>query len=148
MHEVKIVRQPRQAEKQEQARQMRQQMTPAESVLWERLRRSQWHGLHFRRQQVIGGFIADFYCRAARLVVEADGGIHQQQEAYDRERDALLAAHHLRILRFSNTRILHDTEAVLQEIAQFAGQSPAPSSSPSLPPSLTGKGVAPQGAGG
>lgn len=66
-------------EKQERARTLRRVMTPAETCLWEQLRGNRCAGLHFRRQQVIDGFIADFYCHDAGLVVEVDGGVHKQQ---------------------------------------------------------------------
>ena len=72
-----------------QAKALRRQMTPAEKLLWRRLRRNQL-GYHFRRQQVIAGFIADFYCDTARLVVEVDGGVHEQQADYDESRNDLL----------------------------------------------------------
>ena len=57
------------------SRQLRQSPTEAEALLWSRLRNSAL-GVKFRRQQVIRGFIVDFYCDAARLIVEADGGVH------------------------------------------------------------------------
>jgi very-short-patch-repair endonuclease len=57
---------------------------------WQHLRANQLNGLHFRRQQIIDGFIADFYCHVARLVIEVDGEIHQQQAEYDAERDRVL----------------------------------------------------------
>jgi very-short-patch-repair endonuclease len=71
--EDKIVRAARAPEKQDLARQMRRQMTSASDALWQRLRRSQLRGLHFRRQQVIDGFVVGFYCREVRLVVEWTG---------------------------------------------------------------------------
>ena len=68
MEDGKIVLAPRQPEKQALARQMRRMMTSAEALLWKSLRNNQLGGLHFRRQQVIEGFIADFYCREGRLI--------------------------------------------------------------------------------
>jgi len=121
--EEKIVCAWRRPEKQEIARQMRRIMTPAESRLWDEIRNNRLVGLHFRRQQVISGFIVDFYCRAARLVIECDGSVHDAQEEYDRERDRIIAAANLHILRFSNSRILHDTAKVLTEIQDFAKPS-------------------------
>ncbi len=118
--EDNIVRARRTPEKQDLARQMRRRMTPMEDRLWQRLRRNQLRGLHFRRQQVIDGFIADFYCREARLIVECDGPIHECQAEYDQERDRIVAMHHLHILRFTNTQIEHDIEAVLNEVASAA----------------------------
>jgi len=67
-------------------------MTRAERVLWQRLKAGRLQGWHFRRQQVIDGFIVDFYCHAAGLVLEIDGGVHEQQREYDTERDAVLLA--------------------------------------------------------
>ncbi|RMD61118.1 DUF559 domain-containing protein, partial [Candidatus Parcubacteria bacterium] len=75
----------------EQAKAMRRNMTPAEKRLWSVLRRNQLDGLHFRRQQIIDGFIVDFYCHAAGLVVEVDGPAHEMQKEYDAERDRILA---------------------------------------------------------
>ncbi|HCG30677.1 MAG TPA: restriction endonuclease, partial [Chloroflexi bacterium] len=60
----------------DRARELRQSMTPAEEWLWEALRGGRLDGLKFRRQQVIGGYIADFYCDAAGLVIEVDGPVH------------------------------------------------------------------------
>ena len=80
-------------------------------------------GLHFRRQQVIDGFIADFYCRAARLIVECDGAVHQHQVEYDRERDAVLSTHNLRVLRFTNDSIKNDINSVLNDILSAAPPS-------------------------
>src|SRR5271163_300175 len=65
--------QPVAASKLELARKFRREMTSQERTLWESLRRNQLEGLHFRRQQVIGGFVADFYCASGRLAIEIDG---------------------------------------------------------------------------
>ena len=116
--EEKIVRAYRRPEKQALAEQMRQKMTPSEKRLWERLRANRLNGLAFRRQQVIGGFNADFYCRAARLIVECDGHVHTAQAAYDQERDQIIATYNLRILRFTNDRVSHDLPAILADIIQ------------------------------
>ena len=116
----KIVRARRNTEKQTLSLQMRRAMTEAEALLWARLRRNQLGGLHFRRQQVIDGFIADFYCRAARLIVECDGAVHQHQVEYDRERDAVLSTHNLRVLRFTNDSIKNDIASVLKDILTSA----------------------------
>src|SRR5262245_30698047 len=55
---------------------LRHEMTPEEILLWSRLRANRLRGFHFRQQQFIHGFIADFYCHAAGVVVEVDGGVH------------------------------------------------------------------------
>ncbi len=74
-----VIGQGVQLAKVERARQLRREPTREEALLWERLRRNQLDGLHFRRQQIIDGFIVDFYCHAAGLVVEVDGPIHTRQ---------------------------------------------------------------------
>ena len=104
-------------EKAARARQFRREMTEAERMLWAALRKNQLAGLHFRRQQIIDGFIVDFYCHAAGLVIEVDGSVHATQAAYDAERDRILAARGLRVLRVSNAEVLQDCPAVLAQIA-------------------------------
>ena len=76
-------------EKINRARTLRRNMTPAEKVLWQELRGNKM-GPRFRRQQVIAGFIVDFYCHSAGLVIELDGDIHHEQQEYDAERDKIL----------------------------------------------------------
>ena len=110
--------------KAQRAKELRRQMTAGEKLLWERLRANRLLGLHFRRQQVIGGFIVDFYCHAAALVIEVDGGIHQRQIAYDEERDRVLSARGLRVLRFSDGAIRKDLPNVLAIIAAACRESP------------------------
>ena len=95
---------------------MRRSMTVAEALLWGRLRNNQLGGLHFRRQQVIDGFIADFYCCSARLIVECDGAGHDNQQEYDHERDQILSTHNLRVLRFTNDSIQNNLNGVLKDI--------------------------------
>ncbi len=117
MDKRNIVIGPKSPLKRDLAKTFRREMTSAEAVLWERLRRNQCAGMHFRRQQVIDGFIADFYCHASGLVVEVDGGVHEVQKEYDRVRDDTIAARGLEILRFTNDRVLQELDAVLVEIA-------------------------------
>ena len=112
-----VIGQKVEAEKVARAKELRRQMTPAERVLWQHLRRNQLEGFHFRRQQVIEGFIVDFYCHAAGLVVEIDGDVHQQRAEYDEERDRILAARGLRVLRIPNRDVLGNLPDVLNRIA-------------------------------
>jgi very-short-patch-repair endonuclease len=92
-------------------------MTPAERLLWSRLRRSALDGIHFRRQQIIGGFIVDFYCAAANLAIELDGPIHASQVALDFERDRALAELGIRTMRIRNEELAEDFDAVVMKIA-------------------------------
>ena len=108
------------ADKRELAYQLRRAMTPAEAVLWKKIGAGRLRGLHFRRQQIIDGFIADFYCHEAGLVVELDGPSHDGQRAYDEERDRILETRNLRILRFRNERVFNDVYAVMHEILEAA----------------------------
>src|SRR5215211_7540637 len=86
-------------EKLQRARELRRNMTAAEKLLWNELRANK-SGIHFRRQQVIAGFIVDFYCHKAALVVEVDGGIHDLQQEEDARREKVLTDLGLRIVRF------------------------------------------------
>ena len=112
------------AEKRELAYKMRREMTPAEAVLWQRLRANRLDRLHFRRQQIIDGFIVDFYCHAAGLVIEVDGGPHEETAEYDAERDRILSARGLTVLRLPNERVLKDLGAVVREIREAARLPP------------------------
>jgi very-short-patch-repair endonuclease len=103
-------------EKLELARHFRQNMTHAEMKLWKRLRANRLDGLHFRRQQVILGFIVDFYCHKYRLIVEIDGEVHDSQKEQDLEREKVLTQNGFRIIRFTNAQVENNIEEVLTEI--------------------------------
>jgi very-short-patch-repair endonuclease len=103
--------------KAERARELRGTMTPAERLLWAALRGHSLNRMHFRRQQVIDGFIVDFYCSAAGLVIEVDGPVHAAQTQQDAERDRILAARGLHILRISNDDVLHHLPNILERIS-------------------------------
>lgn len=101
----------------QRAKELRREMTAEEAILWQHLRRNHLAGHHFRRQQVIDGFIVDFYCHDRALVVEVDGGLHEQRRGYDLERDRILARRGLRILRITNDKVRTDLAGVLKRIA-------------------------------
>lgn len=100
------------------ARKLRQNMTPAEQALWKHLRGNRLSGLPFRRQQIIEGFIVDFYCHQAGIVIEVDGEIHQYQKVYDKVRQNELEALGLKVLRFSNQEVIDHLENALDCIAR------------------------------
>ena len=93
-------------------------MTPAEKILWQELRANKL-GVHFRRQQVIAGFIVDFYCHKAGLVVEVDGDIHDLQQQEDARREKVLRMMGLRIARFRNDEVLKDLSATVGKIREI-----------------------------
>jgi very-short-patch-repair endonuclease len=102
------------------ARQLRQTMTPAERRLWQALRRHQLDGLHFRRQHPVGLFVLAFYCAAHKLVIEVDGGLHDEQVEQDTYQTQHLNASGYRVLRFRNEEVLTDLSFVLARIAAAA----------------------------
>lgn len=100
---------------------MRLNPTPAETLLWERLRRNHL-GVHFRRQHCIGCFVVDFYCPQARLVVEVDGDIHDLQAERDEQRTAYLQCRGMVVVRFRNEEVLSDPDQVAARIAQVVAE--------------------------
>src|SRR5688572_5647696 len=94
----------------DRARSLRRELTPAERLLWGRIRAGQIDGFKFRRQMWFCGFIADFACPKARLVVEADGGQHAEAEEYDKARSAAFAREGFRTLRFWNSEIFENLD--------------------------------------
>ena len=83
-------------EKLQRAKELRREMTPAEKLLWHEVRAKKL-GVRFRRQQVIAGFIVDFYCHRAALVIEVDGDIHDLQRDEDERREKALTGMGLRV---------------------------------------------------
>jgi very-short-patch-repair endonuclease len=132
----------------DRARTLRREMPPAERKLW-------FEGLRllpqrFRRQRPFGPYIVDFYCAAAKLVIELDGESHDSPDAQrlDEQRDAYLRGLGLRILRFTNSQAMKELDGVMAAIAEAARTPPSPSVTPPLP-GRGGKAVAgpPQRAG-
>jgi very-short-patch-repair endonuclease len=112
--------QPVTQKKRELARQMRRNMTPEERILWQALRNDALQALHFRRQQVIAGYIVDFYCATAQLAVEVDGGSHMGRQEEDGRRDRVLAEMGIRTIRVTNDSVVNDLTYVLRRIADEA----------------------------
>ncbi len=113
------------------SRDLRNNMTDAEKLLWPRLRNKQILGLQFYRQKPILNFIVDFYCPAANLVIECDGSQHFTEDGLevDRIRDEALAELGLKVLRFDNGQVMTRLDDVVQVIYryclnQFADESP------------------------
>jgi len=100
--------------------QMRREPTPAEDVLWQKLRDRQMDGYKFRRQHTIEQFIVDFICLEKHLIIEVDGGVHQEpgQAEYDQGRTQVLEELGYQLIRFRNEEVLHSTQQVLERIYQ------------------------------
>jgi very-short-patch-repair endonuclease len=100
----------------ERARELRKNMTSTEKTLWQKLRKNQVKGLRFRRQHPIDIYIADFYCHKAKLVIEIDGKIHNQQKEEDDSRTEEINKFGIKVIRFTNEDVLKDIDKVLNNI--------------------------------
>ncbi len=111
----------------QRARELRNQATPAERLLWSVLGSRRLNGHKFSRQMPVGPYFADFLCRAAKLVIEIDGYSHDLRQDLDRRRDAFMAGQGLTVLRFSNDDVLNNLEGVASAItAALAERCPPP----------------------
>lgn len=100
------------------ARKLRKEATPAEKELWEQVRGRKCGGFKIRRQQVVEGFFADFYCELAKLVIEIDGGVHAspEQQEIDRHREQVFKLKGIKTIRFENQQVLKNLSNVLETI--------------------------------
>ena len=100
------------------ARNLRENMTDAERLIWSKLRMKQLKNCQFYRQKVIGNYIVDFYCPKAKLVVEVDGGQHYMDEGKkkDEKRDSYIQRLGLKVLRFSDRDVLKNINSVSEEV--------------------------------
>ena len=96
---------------------LRNDLTPAEAVLWTALQKRQLEGRKFRRQHSIGNYIIDFYCPSEKLAIELDGTFHFTPEGsdYDEKRDAYLNSLGIKVIRFENNELFH-LDQVLEHI--------------------------------
>ena len=103
-------------------RELRQESTEAEKLLWEELRNRKFNGLKFRRQHPLDKFIVDFYCNEKKLVVELDGSVHDEKinKEYDEARTAMLVGLNIIVLRFKNEEVINDMQGVLKKIRDVA----------------------------
>lgn len=102
-------------------RRLRKDSSQAEDFLWQQLRNGKLNGLKFKRQHSIGNYIVDFYCASKRLIIEADGRVHQEfeQGEKDRSRDQNLTEMEFRVHRFTNDEILFNIDFVKEEILKY-----------------------------
>jgi cyclase len=99
------------------AKELRNNITPAEMVLWNYLRTKPL-GYKFRRQHPLGIYIADFFCYKLKLVIEVDGSIHNNEivKQNDKERQKLIESEGIRVIRFTNSEITKQLEMVIEKI--------------------------------
>ncbi len=102
----------------ENARNLRHRLTAAEKILWEKIRNRKLRGLKFRRQHPIKKYIADFYCAEYKVVIELDGGIHNNSEVKDNDqvRTHDLEKSGICVIRFTNEEVMGDVCGVLKRI--------------------------------
>ena len=125
------------------ARRLRRDMSLPEVLLWQLLRQRPL-GVKFRRQHPIGSFVADFYCAAAKIVIEIDGIAHDMgsRPGRDRLRDAWLAECGLQVLRLPAREVLRDAQSVATWLARVCSSKPPPSGASHLPPPPAGEDLA------
>ena len=107
---------PRERRQLEHARQLRKYMTPEERHLWYDFLKE--YPVKVYKQRIIGDYIADFYCRSAKLVIEIDGSQHYEPEEmkYDQARTEYMQALGLSVIRFSNREVKQEFRAVCEMI--------------------------------
>src|SRR6185503_2921307 len=100
------------------AKRLRANTTPHERILWRALKELPIEGTHFRRQAPIGPYVVDFFCPAKRLIIELDGGHHNDDETAgrDNKRQAWLEQEGYRVIRFWNSDVIGDLNAVMERI--------------------------------
>jgi very-short-patch-repair endonuclease len=105
-------------------RQLRSNMTQAETMVWSKLRGKQMCNHKFRRQYSVGSYVIDFYCPALKLAVEIDGDSHFEEgiEAYDQQRQTFIENFGIRFLRFANREVYENLDGVSDAIRQAVRQ--------------------------
>ena len=103
-------------------RELRQESTEAEKLLWAELRNKKLNGLKFRRQHPIDKFVLDFYCHERKLAIELDGSIHDLKvnKDYDEARTAMLTGLNVFVLRFRNEQVIDNLKDVIKKISDAA----------------------------
>lgn len=99
-------------------KELRNNSTEAEKILWDYLKHSKLGGFKFARQYSAGPYILDFYCHKIRLAIELDGNQHEKEEnvLYDKDRDDYLRSINIKTIRFWNSEVISDIKSVLDKI--------------------------------
>ena len=98
------------------ARILRNNLTPQEQKIWNLLKNRQFHGFRFLRQYVIGQYIVDFICRSEKIIIEIDGGQHNENIDYDVRRTKYLEMLGYKVIRFWNNEIDNNIDGVYQKL--------------------------------
>ena len=120
------------------SRQLRENATGPERLLWSRLRARQVEGTRFNRQFPIGTFVCDFVARTPRLIIEVDGETHAHSQARDAARTAFLESQGYSVIRFSNHEVMTNLDGVIAMIAAVLRNKPSPGPSRGREGSLWG----------
>ncbi|MFC1480842.1 endonuclease domain-containing protein [Candidatus Neomarinimicrobiota bacterium] len=106
------------------ARNLRNNLTPTEHILWQRIRKKRLAGLKFRRQHIFGSSIVDFYCSEKRLAIEIDGGYHLKPDiiAQDKVRQEIIEMYGVQFLRFPADDVENNIESILSRIKATANK--------------------------
>lgn len=117
------------------ARELRDQMTEAETLLWNIVSGKKFEGYKFRRQHIIDQFIVDFVCLRANLIIEVDGKFHDEeaQKEKDASRTEILQSYGFKVIRFTNEDVLTNLDSVLHTISEELQKSKNNSISDSSP---------------
>ncbi len=121
---------------------LRQNQTPTEKIIWEKLRNRKFLNLKFRRQHPIDNFIVVFYCAEPSFIIEIDGKVHEKQKEYDEFRQNLIERQGYQFLRITNSEIITDVNILLEKIriiyeTSQANLTPVGVTSPNLSEPLT-----------
>ena len=110
----------------------RKQMTEPATRMWLQLRAQRFMGIKFRREKVIGSYIADFAANEPKLVIEIDGQTHDVDDQYDADRTRFLETQGYRVVRYTNLEVMQNLEGVLIHLAAVIGElrPPLPTLSP------------------
>ena len=101
------------------ARKNRKAGNLAEVIFWMQVHQKMFYGLDFDRQKIIGNYIVDFYVKSLGLVVEIDGGSHNEKSEYDTQRDLYIESLGLKVFHTTDFDVLHHVSLVLNELTNF-----------------------------
>ncbi len=124
----------------DKAKQLRAYQTDAEKRLWYHLRAHRFMGLKFKRQKPLGPYIVDFVCMKHAVIIEVDGGQHNERQDYDERRTRWFVRKGFTVLRFWNHDVLNRTMAVLERIREAVDARRSSRPSPPAPLPQAGEG--------